>query len=729
MSALTFDKSELGNLEYSLQREMLSTDRIGGYMSTTIVCCNTRRYHGLMVAPIDDSDRTYVLLSSLDETIVQHDQTFNLALHRFKGVYEPRGHKYITDFKYTPTPTITYRVGGVILRKEMLWIHKRTQLMIRYTLVDAHSETYLRLRPFLAFRDKHALTHANMDADGHSYPAVNGVKCRLYGSFPWLYLQTSKPGAEFVPAPDWYYGFEYQQDLARGYDGYEDLLTTGYFETELKKGESIIFSASLDEMGSVKTIEEVFAASIARRTHKIDFISCLEHSARQFVIRRPGDRTEVVSGYPWHGVSGRQTFVSLPGITLEQGHKEDCIDALDTLVREMRDGMFTGNASAAVAADAPLWFFWTLQQLEREVGGKQIWKAYGPAMKDILESYRRGVGGRVALHDNGLVWAAADDIPMTWMNAVIDGRPVTPRNGYQVEVNALWYNAVCYALELAGKHADKAFVKAWESLPARTQASFVELFRLPEGYLADFVGTDGPDKSTRPNMIVACGLDYKMLDEELQLEVIRTVRQHLLTPKGLRTLSPRNLLYKGSLEGGSPAERDFAGKNGSAWPWLLQFYVKACFDIDRDVFLPQAREILANFDEDIQSYGIGSICELYDADPPYASRGAISQAWSVGAVLNIHSMIRERTQEEARESKTAGKAAKAVKPVAKSIAKKAAVKKTATDNTPKKTAAKTAIAKEAAEKKSAAKKSAEKKPTEKKPAATKAATKKTKTGK
>ena len=170
MSALTFDKSELGNLEYSLQREMLATDRIGGYMSTTIVCCNTRRYHGLMVAPIDDSDRTYVLLSALDETIIQHDQTFNLALHRFQGTYEPRGHKYITDFEYTPTPTITYRVGGVILKKEMLWIHKRTQLMIRYTLVDAHSETRLRLRPFLAFRDKHALTHANMEADGHSYP-------------------------------------------------------------------------------------------------------------------------------------------------------------------------------------------------------------------------------------------------------------------------------------------------------------------------------------------------------------------------------------------------------------------------------------------------------------------------------------------------------------------------------------------------------------------------------
>ena len=256
-------------------------------MSTTIVCCNTRRYHGLMVAPIDDSDRTYVLLSALDETIIQHDQTFNLALHRFQGTYEPRGHKYITDFEYTPTPTITYRVGGVILKKEMLWIHKRTQLMIRYTLVDAHSETRLRLRPFLAFRDKHALTHANMEADGHSYPAVNGVKCRLYGSFPWLYLQTSKPGAEFVPAPDWYYNFEYRQDIARGYDGYEDLMTTGYFETELKKGESIIFSASLDEMGSTKTIEEVFGGSVPK-----NYFPAVEKGLRESC------QHGVLAGYP-----------------------------------------------------------------------------------------------------------------------------------------------------------------------------------------------------------------------------------------------------------------------------------------------------------------------------------------------------------------------------------------------------------------------------------------------
>lgn len=692
MSVLTFDKNELGNLEYSLQREMLATDRIGGYMSTTIVCCNTRKYHGLMVAPIDRSDRTYVLLSSLDETIVQHDQSFNLALHRFKGVYEPRGHKYITDFEYTPTPTITYRVGGVILRKEMLWIHKRTQLMIRYTLVDAHSETRLRLRPFLAFRDKHDLTHANMEADGHSYPCINGVKCRLYGSFPWLYLQTSKPGTEFVPAPDWYYNFEYQQELARGYDGYEDLLTTGYFETELKKGESIIFSASLDEMGSTKTIEELFAASIARRTHKIDFISCMHHSARQFLIRRPENRTEVIAGYPWHGVSGRQTFVSLPGLTLEQQHKEDCIDALDTMVRDMQDGMFTGTASAAVAADAPLWFFWTLQQLEEHVGPDQIWKRYGNAMKEILESYRRGIAGRVSLHDNGLIWASSDEVPLTWMNSTIEGRAVTPRNGYQVETNALWYNAVCYTLELARQHEDARFVRSWAKLPAQTEASFLERFLLPEGYLADYVGEEGPNRDIRPNMILACGLNYKMLNEVQQLDVIRTVQQHLLTPKGLRTLSPRNPNYKGTQEG-TPEERDVAAKNGSVWPWLLSFYVKAMFDIDSDRFLAQAEEMLQNFDEDIQVYCIGSINELYDADPPFTPRGAISEAWSVASVLRIHEMIERRKARLSKSAKasgsTRGKAAtkkaaaasgepkKTKKAAGRTAAKPAAGKKTA----------------------------------------------------
>lgn len=656
MAGLTFDKQELGNLEYSLQREMLATDRRGGYMSTTIVGCNTRKYHGLIVAPIDNSDNAYVLLSSLDETIVQHDQSFNLALHRFRGVYEPRGHKYITDFEYTPTPTITYRVGGVILRKELLWIHKRTQLMIRYTLVDAHSETTLRLRPFLAFRNKHELSKANMYANVRSYPVKNGVKNRLYDGFPWLYFQLSKSDAQFVPAPDWYYDFEYREELERGYDGYEDLLTTGYFEMKIRKGESIIFSASVDEMQSGDEIRQTYEASIARRTHKIDFLSCLHHSARQFIIRRPGDRTEVVAGYPWYGTEGRATFIALPGLTLEQGYKEDCIAVLDTMVRDMRNGDFAGNASAEKAADAPLWFFWTLQQLEQHIGAKALWERYGTAMKSILAAYRSGFfGGSVAMHENGLIWAAHEGRALTWANTIANGMPVTPRAGYTVEINALWYNAVSYTLALAAKMGDKAFVAEWKGIPKRTKESFIEKFYLTDkNYLADCTNGATPDSTVRSNQIIACGLDYSMLDDKQRVDVLMKVRKYLLTPKGLRSLSPQEEMFESQYKE-NPIEREAASCNGGVWVWPLMFFVKCAFDLEGTRFLPTAREMLEGFDDDIQSYCIGSVAEYYDPNPPFAPRGAISMAWSVGALLYIKELI---DRYEAKAKRTATKAKK-----------------------------------------------------------------------
>ena len=659
MSGLTFDKRELGNLEYSLDREVLATDRRGGYMSTTIVGCNTRKYHGLMVAPIDQSDRTYVLLSSLDETVIQHDQSFNLALHRFNGTYEPRGHKYITDFEYTPTPTITYRVGGVILRKELLWIHKRTQLMIRYTLVDAHSETTLRLRPLLAFRDKHSLSKANMEADGRAYPIPYGVKCKLYDGFPWLYMQLSKEDAEFIPAPDWYYNFEYHKELMRGYEGHEDLLSTGYFEFKIKKGESVIFSAATDMMASPETISAVYEASIARRTHKIDFLSCLRHSARQFVIRRPENRTEVIAGYPWFGSFMRDTFMALPGIALTQGYKEDCMEALDTIIGDMHDGDFAGNGSMSVAADAPLWFFYTLQNLEKHIGAKELWAKYGEVMKSVLEAYRRGYGEEVKLHDNGLIWASAEH-PLTWMGTIVDGNPVTPRRGYAVEIQALWYNAVSYTLALAKKQGDKEFVKEWKDMPAKTQASFLAKFWLDEeGYLADYVNYEEVNKFIRCNMAVACGLDYKMLDDDKLVRSILTMRNHLLTPRGLRTLSPRNPFYQPSYREDQRSQ-DLASRNGSAWVWPLMFYVKACFDLSGEKFLSEARAILDAFDEELQTKCVGSISERFEGDPSYDPRGSVSHAISVGGLLQINEYV------EAYEAK---------KPARKACAKKAAAPK------------------------------------------------------
>ena len=668
MSGLKFDKRELGNLEYSLDREVLSTDRRGGYMSTTIVGCNTRKYHGLMVAPIDQSDRTYVLLSSLDETVVQHDQSFNLALHRFEGVYEPRGHKYITDFEYTPVPTITYRVGGVILKKELLWVHNRTQLMIRYTLVDAHSETTLRLRPLLAFRDKHALSKANMEADGRAYPIPYGVKCRLYDGFPWLHMQLNKEDAEFIAAPDWYYNFEYRKELARGYEGHEDLLTTGYFEFKIKKGESVIFSAATDLMATPDTITEVYEQQIAHRTHKIDFLSCLQHSARQFIIRRPGDRTEVVAGYPWFGSFMEDTFMALPGLTLTQGRTEDCIAALDTAVRDIKESGLLEGRYVPTAVDAPLWLYYTLQQLEGHITQKELWAKYGDVMKGILEAFRAGFYEDIRLHDNGLIWAWADR-PLTWMGAMVDGHAVTPRRGYPVELQALWYNAVSYTLALAKKQGDKAFVAEWKSIPERTKKSFVEKFWLnEEGYLADYVNYDEVNKFIRCNMIVACGLDYTMLDDEQIVRAVMTVRDHLLTPRGLRTLSPRNVLDKSNYNEDQRSQ-DLASRNGSAWIWPLTFYVAACFKLSGERYYKEAKALLEAFDSELQTKCVGSVSERFEGDPPHGPRGSVSHATSVAGLLLINQMVEKYAPKKSAKRATSKAAAKEEKPKRKCVRK------------------------------------------------------------
>ena len=477
-----------------------------------------------------------------------------------------------------------------------------------------------------------------MAADTHSYPVPGGVRNRLYEGFPWLYLQTGT-ASEFVAAPDWFYNFEYAEEARRGYPAHEDLLTTGYFEMNIAKGQSVIFSCSTEEADPAN-FDTVFAEELSRRSNKIDFLSCLRHSGRQFIVRH-GNRTELVAGYPWFGRWGRDTFIALPGVTLTQGGLESCRKVIDTMVREMHDGLFPNMGSAYTSVDAPPWFFWTLQALEKHVGADEIWKSYGHAMKDVLAAFRRGIGDHIRVHDNMLIWASNPHLAMTWMDAVVDGKPVTGRDGYQVEINALWYNAICYTLELARKHRDNAFVHEWKEAPDRIKEAFNELFWYPqEEYLADYVDERGQNTFIRPNQIIACSLPYGMLSDDRKLSVISVVRRHLLTPKGLRTLSPRNPLYEGRCEGDQPT-RDRAYHQGTVWPWLLEHYVKACFDIKGKEFCNEAVEIVKNFEEDISDNGLASISEIYDGDPPYNARGTISQAWSVGAILRINEMIEE----------------------------------------------------------------------------------------
>lgn len=475
-----------------------------------------------------------------------------------------------------------------------------------------------------------------MFADGRSYPIKGGVKNRMYEHYPWLYLQIDRE-AEFVAAPDWYYNFEYLEEKERGYPYREDLLTTGYFEMDVKRGDSVIFSCSLKEEKPEK-IAEMFEEELSKRSKKVDFLSCLRHSARQFIVRRRG-KTEVVAGYPWFGRWGRDTFIALPGITLSQGDERSFREVMDTMTSEMKDGMFPNMGQAYNSVDAPLWFFWALQQYGKEVGSKEVWESYGGYMKDVLNSYRGGGSDYVKVDENGLVWASNPNLAMTWMDAVVDGKPVTGRDGYQVEINALWYNAICYTLELAREFRDTRFIGEWKEMPELVKESFIEKFWIPEeSYLADYVNDEEQNRFIRPNQIIACSLDHRMLSEEQMLGVVRKVRRHLLTPKGLRTLSPNNPLYEGHY-GGSQPKRDRQYHQGTVWPWLLEHYVAANFTLHGESYVKDAEKIVHNFDDDLSVHGIGSIAEIYDGDPPHEPNGTPSQAWSVASLLRIIEMI------------------------------------------------------------------------------------------
>lgn len=631
-------------------------------MNTTIICCNTRKYHGLMVCPVPElsAENDYVLLSSLDETVIQHNQEFNLAIHRFPGNFEPRGHKYIVDFSYTPTPTIIYRVGGVLLKKELLWVHTAQQLLVRYTLLEAKSETKLRLKPFLAFRSRHALSKVNDVADGSTTPIEKGVKCRLYEGYPWLNMQVYKTAlddARFVEAGggkgEWFHNFEYLQEKQRGYDATEDLLTPGYFEMSIQPGEYVIFSGSTEANNDPKMLAVTFAEEIARRSVKTEFLPALYHSARQFLIIQK-DRTALTAGYPWYNPRSRETFMSLAGITLTQGLVDQCVEILDYHVgHRLKHGIFGTH----FAADTQLWFFYTLQRLEEKIeGGKQaIWDKYGSAMKEILINYREGVGldaeGKVekglGIHMgvNGLIWAEESQKPLTWMNSQLDGWPVTQRAGFTVEVNALWYNAVCYTLELAREMGDETFVKEWAELAERIRENFIPTFWLEARedkppYLADYVAHNGGrNEDIRPNQLIACSLRYSPLDDMQKQQVMKTVELYLLTPRGLRTLSPNDPKYKGICHG-DIRYRSVARHQGTVYPWLLEHYVTSGLKLYGLSFKYRAEELLYGFEEDILSYGIGSVPEKYDGDAPHEPCGAISYAPSVAALLTIHEMIK-----------------------------------------------------------------------------------------
>lgn len=640
MSYLKFDKNLLINLEQSLPKEMLRTNQAGAYHCTSLVGCNTRKQHGLLVIPIAGmGNRPHVLLSSLDETVIQHGAPFNLGIHRYAGgVYSPNGHKYIREFDCESVPRMTYRVGGVILTKEKLFISEENRILIRYTLVEAHSPTKLRFKPFLAFRESNSLVMANDKINREILPVENGVATCLYDGFPTLYMQFSRK-AEWVDEPNWYNNIEYVKDLERGVPYMEDLWVPGYFEVPIKKGESIIFSAGVSEVRP-RTLSKMYRDEIAHRTPRSSFFNCLKNAAKQFYLRE-NNKMYVLSGYPWGIVLARNTFMAVPGLTLAIDHRADyeaiMSTALDALTEYMRHGNLDSRIAGIDEPDIPLWAAWAIQQYAKNVGQQPARDLYLDTLADILDTILDDRHPALKIDpENGLVRTdGGESKAISWMNSTLHGRPVVPRTGYLVEMNALMYNALCFAVALAGDNAEgtmAARAERWQLAADRMKDPFVETFLNDAGYLYDYVNRSYTDLAVRPNMAVAIGLDYSPLNRRQRKSVLDVVTRELLTPKGLRTLSPRSYGYR-PFYLGSPEERDMSMHNGPARPWLIGFYADAYLRVFGMSGVSYIDRMLIGFEAEMSRGCIGSLSQLYDANPPFAGRGAISHATNVAEVL------------------------------------------------------------------------------------------------
>lgn len=644
MSYLKFDKNLLINLEQSLRLEVLRTNQSGAYHCTTIVGANTRKQHGLLVIPVPEiDDNSHVLLASLDETVIQHGAPFNLGLHRYSGgVYSPNGHKYIREYDCERVPTHTFRVGGVILKREKIFITNENRILIRYTLVDAHSKTTLQFRPFLAFRNANDLCVENQVASRDYKEVSNGISTCMYDGYPELFMQVNhKP--KFVFDPHWYKGIEYIKDLERGIPYTEDLYVPGYFEVDMKKGDTIIFSAGVSEVNT-RQLTKMYEDEIKTRTPRTSFYNCLKNSAKQFYMTN-ADGHYLFAGYPWFKVRARDEFIALPGCTLSNHHRPDFEAIMDTAKEAFTRWMETGEPDKHLQGidlpDVPLWAAWAIQRYSHDTDVPTARERYGELVAQLIDFIIDGKHPNLQVDDNGLVRTDGTRQPMSWMDSARpDGTPLIPRTGYLVEFNALWYNALMLLLQMyADDKQMQSRVERWQKISDAYAESFAPTFLNDYGYLYDYVNGSYTDLSVRPNMVIAVGVDHTPLDRRQRKRILDFITRELLTPKGLRTLSPNSYGYNPWYVG-NPEQREKAYYSGSARPWLMGFYCHAYVKVFGIGGLSFVNRMMIGFEDEMSQGAIGTLSELYDGNPPFIGRGAVSFAANVGEILRVLRLLK-----------------------------------------------------------------------------------------
>lgn len=643
MKSISFDKAFLNDFAKSSKVEFLETNQLGAYGSYTVAGVNTRKYHGdFVVRQPQIDDHSYVLLNALHEVAEINDNIYELGVHQYPLTSHPSGYSYQQSFEISKIPTWVFEVEGMRIKKELQFAPTKNQLLVRYTLVEG-DVMKLGVKPFSSFRRIHKLRTADVSFVQMN-EIENGVRYSMDGLFDYLNIQTSTSN-EFLNQGDWHYQAEYLEELNRGYDFREDLYSVGLLLFDLKKGRPVVVSVSLEEE-KTKTLNAKFTRILNDKPVLNSLEGYLDKAANQFLSKTKNGGIEVCAGYHWFGRWGRDTFLALPGLTLFRNNPqpEICKKVFKTMLKDLKGGLLTnigvGTAARYNSADASLWFFWALQEYSDFTNTPaETWKAFKKEINHILDNYKEGTLYNIHMKPSGLLYGGQEDVALTWMDAMVDGFPVTPRGGYTVELNALWYHAICFSLEMAEAANDEKFIDKWKALPAKIKHAFKAMFwDEKKGYLADACEDNEKDWSFRPNQAFATSLKYAVCDEEMSKSILNQVKGKLMTPKGLRTLSQDDPKYIGEYKGDQKT-RDKSYHQGIVWPWPLGHFAGGMVRVYGKSALPLLEEIMSHFEDDLSSYGLGSIAEIYDAEPPFTPKGTISQAWSVSELIRINAMI------------------------------------------------------------------------------------------
>lgn len=641
---ITFDKMITQDFGEASTREWLETNGLGGWASSTLIGVNTRRYHGLLVAATQPPVGRVVLLSKLDETIATSGQRFELGCNQFPGAVQPTGFKYLQRFEKKFFPVFEYRVAGIKIRKTIAALHGENTTLLLYDVLEAPGGFTLELRPFVAGRDFHSLSHAN-DAIEKEVVFDKGVfRVQPYPGVPQLFI--SVPGASFTSEADWYYNFEYPVERFRGLDYQEDLFTYGVFKCPVKSGDKLAVMVSAENPAGRDPFrlldqEKQRRESLLRKlSHRDELSEALALAADQFIVRRGTDLHTIIAGYHWFADWGRDTMIALPGLCLVTGRFAEAKQILRAFAAHVSQGMLpnrfpdVGEEPEYNTVDATLWFFVAIYKYYLYTKDRAFVRdEMLPILQEIIRWYDRGTRYNIHVAEDGLLFSGEAGVQLTWMDAKVGDWVVTPRDGKAVEINALWYNALKILADLSKSFGRHSEAKALVQRAGRVKARFLELFwEEKNGYLYDVVNGEHKDMSIRPNQLFALSLPFPPLTGKKASRVLAVITEKLLTPYGLRSLAPDDSNYRPHY-GGGQLERDGAYHQGTVWSWLLGPYISALVRFSGTAGRKKAMALIEDFKPHLLVGGVGTISEIFEARFPHDARGCIAQAWSVGELL------------------------------------------------------------------------------------------------